>query len=161
MTLHRPALVDGPLLLDAMAALGDVARRAAGRLPDPPAHARRAARARAGPRTHPGLHLLDPIGYVEFLGLISESAGVVTDSGGIQEETTFLGIPCFTLRDNTERPITIDMGTNRLLGLAPERIREVPELLAVPSRNGTRIPPGWDGKAAERLTDVIESFLAG
>ena len=77
-----------------------------------------------------GLTLLRPVGYVEFLSLVAGAAAVVTDSGGIQEETTYLGVPCFTLRDNTERPVTIELGTNTLLGLAPERIAQVPALLA-------------------------------
>ena len=67
------------------------------------------------------MQLLDPLGYLEFLSLVAGSAGVLTDSGGIQEETTFLGIPCFTLRDNTERPVTVELGTNTLLGLDPAR----------------------------------------
>ena len=80
---------------------------------------------------------------------------MLTDSGGIQEETTFLGIPCFTLRDNTERPITCDLGTNVLLGLAPERIRDVPQLVADSAGVEAQIPPGWDGRAGERVADVL------
>ena len=76
------------------------------------------------------LRLIEPVGYVEFLSLVAGSAGVLTDSGGIQEETTYLGLPCFTLRDNTERPITVSLGTNTLLGLEPARIGDVPALLA-------------------------------
>src|SRR6185312_8693478 len=101
----------------------------------------------------PGMRLVDPLGYVEFLSLVQDSAAVLTDSGGMQEETTYLGIPCFTLRDNTERPITCELGTNLLLGLAPERIREVPGLIAGAGRG--EVPPGWDGAAAERLVDVL------
>ena len=77
----------------------------------------------------PGSMLIDPVGYLDFLSLEAEAGAVLTDSGGIQEETTYLGIPCFTLRDNTERPVTIRAGTNTLLGLDPERIAEIPELL--------------------------------
>ena len=81
---------------------------------------------------------------------------MLTDSGGIQEETTYLGVPCFTLRDNTERPVTIRAGTNTLLGLDPARIAEIPELLARASRRATREPPPlWDGHAAERIADVL------
>ena len=104
-----------------------------------------------------GVRLLDPVGYVEFLSLVAGSAAVVTDSGGIQEETTFLGVPCFTLRDNTERPVTIELGTNVLLGLAPERIAEVPALLH--ARDGEhRVPAGWDGHAAERIRAVLSKW---
>jgi UDP-N-acetylglucosamine 2-epimerase (non-hydrolysing) len=80
---------------------------------------------------------------------------VVTDSGGIQEETTFLGIPCFTLRDNTERPITCTVGTNTLLGLAPHRITEVPALLDAARDRRVAIPDGWDGAAAGRIVEVL------
>lgn len=102
-----------------------------------------------------GVRLLEPQGYLEFLSLVAGAAGVVTDSGGIQEETTYLGIPCFTLRANTERPITCSIGTNTLLGLDPARIAEVPRLLRErPARQG-RIPAYWDGKAAQRVVDVL------
>ncbi len=84
---------------------------------------------------------------------------MLTDSGGIQEETTFLGVPCLTLRANTERPITESMGTNMLLGLAPERIRDAPELLARVRARSHRIPPLWDGHAAERIVDVLDARL--
>jgi UDP-N-acetylglucosamine 2-epimerase (non-hydrolysing) len=100
-----------------------------------------------------GIRLLDPIGYLEFMGLVDGAAGVLTDSGGIQEETTYLGVPCFTLRDNTERPVTVERGTNTLLGLAPERIAEVPALLG-----GDRRPasvPLWDGEAGQRIAAVL------
>jgi UDP-N-acetylglucosamine 2-epimerase (non-hydrolysing) len=110
--------------------------------------------------TYPGVTLIDPLGYLDFLSLEAEAGAVLTDSGGIQEETTYLGVPCFTLRDNTERPVTVRAGTNVLLGLDPERIRSIPDLLR--ARNGanpgggqpTR-PDRWDGKAAERVADVL------
>ena len=85
---------------------------------------------------------------------------MLTDSGGIQEETTFLGIPCFTLRDNTERPVTCEIGTNILLGLRPDRVLEVPALIAEQSHREHRVPAGWDGHAAERVVDVLEHFFA-
>jgi UDP-N-acetylglucosamine 2-epimerase (non-hydrolysing) len=84
---------------------------------------------------------------------------VLTDSGGIQEETTYLGLPCFTLRANTERPITVSMGTNTLLGLDPNRIAEVPELLDAAREREARVPPLWDGKASERIADVLAAAL--
>jgi UDP-N-acetylglucosamine 2-epimerase (non-hydrolysing) len=106
-------------------------------------------------RSSPGLQLLDPIRYLEFISLIAGAAGVLTDSGGLQEETTYLGVPCFTLRDNTERPVTIDVGTNQLLGLCPERIADVPHLIGAARQRAAGIPPLWDGRAAERIVDVL------
>ena len=152
VTLHRPALVDGPLLLEAF----EEVRRLAETVPVVfPAHPRtRAAMERHGLDTGTDrLRILPPLGYLEFMGLVAEATGVLTDSGGIQEETTFLGVPCFTLRDNTERPITVQLGTNTLLGLEPARIREIPDLLAG-GAPGTA-PPLWDGRAAVRLVDVL------
>ena len=101
------------------------------------------------------MRVLEPLGYLEFVSLVQDSAAVLTDSGGMQEETTYLGIPCFTLRDNTERPITCDVGSNLLLGLAPERIREVPGLIAQARARNAAVPTGWDGMAAERLVDAL------
>jgi UDP-N-acetylglucosamine 2-epimerase (non-hydrolysing) len=103
--------------------------------------------------------LTDPVGYLDFLSLESEAAAVLTDSGGIQEETTYLGIPCFTLRDNTERPVTIRAGTNALLGLDPARITEIPDLLR--ERAGANYPQSpelWDGRAAERVAEVLADW---
>jgi UDP-N-acetylglucosamine 2-epimerase (non-hydrolysing) len=155
VTLHRPTLVDGPLLGDAMLAL----RRVAEELPVVfPVHPRTRASIEAQGivvGADEPLLLLDPIGYLEFMSLVEGSAGVITDSGGIQEETTFLGIPCFTLRANTERPITCTVGTNTLLGLAPERIGEVPRLLAEARARTVGIPERWDGCAARRIVDVL------
>lgn len=158
VTLHRPALVDGPLLADAIAALASVSAA----LPVLfPAHPR--TRAALGDRARglaPDLRLLDPVGYLDFLSLEADAAAVLTDSGGIQEESTYLGVPCFTVRDNTERPITIERGTNTLLGLDPERIRGLPELISEP-RQPTEPPPGWDGRAAGRLARVVAERLGG
>jgi UDP-N-acetylglucosamine 2-epimerase (non-hydrolysing) len=103
---------------------------------------------------HPGLLLIDPLGYLDFLSLLSDAGAALTDSGGIQEETTYLGVPCFTLRDNTERPVTLTSGTNTLLGLDPAAIARIPALLA--ERDGEPPPPPlWDGQAAQRIADVI------
>ncbi|MEP6910784.1 MAG: UDP-N-acetylglucosamine 2-epimerase, partial [Actinomycetota bacterium] len=107
------------------------------------------------------LQLLEPVGYVEFLSLVAGSAGVLTDSGGIQEETTYLGLPCFTLRANTERPITVSIGTNVLLGLDPARIAQVPAMIAAAQGKETSVPPLWDGKASERIVDVLAQTLDG
>jgi UDP-N-acetylglucosamine 2-epimerase (non-hydrolysing) len=117
---------------------------------------------------YPGVLLTDPVGYLDFLSLEAGAAAVLTDSGGIQEETTYLGIPCFTLRDNTERPVTIRAGTNTLLGLDPARIGKIPDLLrrgGQSSRPGGAGPDGershpdlWDGHAAERVADVLADW---
>lgn len=151
VTLHRPTLVDGPLLPDVLARLGDVARDLPVVFPVHP----RTRKMIAGIAVDPAVRVLDPLGYLEFLSLEAKAAAVLTDSGGIQEETTYLGVPCFTLRDTTERPVTIRAGTNTLLGLDPKRIGEIPALLA--ARNGPqRVPPdGWDGHAAERVAAVV------
>jgi UDP-N-acetylglucosamine 2-epimerase (non-hydrolysing) len=103
--------------------------------------------------------ITEPLPYRQFLSLEADAAAVVTDSGGIQEETTVLGVPCFTLRANTERPVTIELGTNTLLGLAPERLREIPSLLVNPKSG--EIPPLWDGRAGERAADAVERLLVG
>jgi UDP-N-acetylglucosamine 2-epimerase (non-hydrolysing) len=108
-----------------------------------------------------GLRLVDPVGYLDFLSLEADAAAVLTDSGGIQEETTYLGVRCFTLRDNTERPVTITAGTNRLLGLEPERIGEIPGLLAAPWEPPPGPPPLWDGRAAERIASEVAGYLDG
>jgi UDP-N-acetylglucosamine 2-epimerase (non-hydrolysing) len=155
VTLHRPALVDGPLLRVAADALRELAQRMPVVFPVHPRTRARLADAAPTLAQAPGLAMLEPVGYLEFLALVARAAGVLTDSGGIQEETTFLGVPCLTLRENTERPITQSMGTNLLLGLAPERIRDAPELLAEVCARTHRVPPLWDGHAAERIVDVL------
>ncbi len=149
VTLHRPALVDTPLLGEAIDALTAIATE----MPVVfPVHPRTRKMMGAAPA---GLHLADPVGYLDFLSLESDAAAVLTDSGGIQEETTYLGVPCFTLRDNTERPVTVRAGTNTLLGLDPGRIREIPGLLATSAGRSPARPNLWDGQAAERIADVI------
>ncbi len=158
VTLHRPALVDGPLLADAMGQLAAVSEALPVVFPVHP-RTRAALEAMAIDVDLDRLKLLEPVGYVEFLSLVAGSAGVLTDSGGIQEETTYLGLPCFTLRANTERPITVSMGTNTLLGLDPACIADVPELLEAAPAKESRIPPLWDGKASERIVDVLASTL--
>jgi UDP-N-acetylglucosamine 2-epimerase (non-hydrolysing) len=152
VTLHRPALVDGPLLTVAMDRLQELAVE----LPVLfPVHPRtRKMLAEAGGEW-PGVKLVDPVGYLDFLSLEAEAKAVLTDSGGVQEETTYLGVPCFTLRNNTERPVTVTSGTNQLLGLAPERIAEIPSRLETPGER-PEPPPLWDGKAAERIADLVE-----
>jgi UDP-N-acetylglucosamine 2-epimerase (non-hydrolysing) len=152
VTLHRPALVDGPLLPAAMAELERVSQTLPVVFPVHP----RTRRALDETPPAPRLRLLEPVGYLEFLSLQSQAAGVLTDSGGLQEETTFLGVPCFTLRENTERPVTLrPTGTNTVLGLDPARIADVlPALSAAPPPPAAP-PPLWDGEASERVADVL------
>jgi UDP-N-acetylglucosamine 2-epimerase (non-hydrolysing) len=157
LTLHRPSNVDDPAQLTAL--LGAVA--AVGRrLPVVfPVHPRTRQRMEALGGSFDGLRLTAPLGYLEFLRLISEARLVLTDSGGIQEETTILGVPCLTLRENTERPATIESGTNRLAGTDPDRIQR----LAMEALDGPpatdRVPELWDGQAAVRLFDILECLL--
>jgi UDP-N-acetylglucosamine 2-epimerase (non-hydrolysing) len=152
VTLHRPALVDGPLLAETVTRLAALARE----IPVVfPVHPRTRAMMEAIDSEHPGLLLCEPLGYLDFLSLLADARAVLTDSGGIQEETTYLGIPCFTLRDNTERPITISAGTNKLLGLDPSAIARIPAALAQQPTQRPEPPPLWDGHAAERIADVV------
>ena len=103
------------------------------------------------------LHLLDPLPYIEFLSLQRHAAVVITDSGGVQEETTYLGVPCLTLRSNTERPVTVTMGTNILIGQDLRRLRsEMSEILRGNAKKGS-IPPLWDGHAGERIAEALHS----
>jgi UDP-N-acetylglucosamine 2-epimerase (non-hydrolysing) len=153
VTLHRPSLVDVPdLLARTVAALDDVAETVPVIFPVHP-------RTRRSLEGSTRVLLTEPLPYRQFLSLEAKAAAVVTDSGGIQEETTVLHVPCFTLRDNTERPVTIELGTNTLLGLEPERLREVPALLTDPKRG--QIPPLWDGHAGERAAEEIERLVVG
>lgn len=164
VTLHRPSNVD---------AAGDLAKvvkileETAGRIPVVfPVHPRTTARLEAkglGERLAriDRLHMLGPEGYIDFLRLLSSARIVLTDSGGIQEETTVLGVPCLTLRPNTERPITITEGTNRLIGSDPDRVlKAVDEELAAPATGVKKIPELWDGGAASRIVKILEERYA-
>jgi UDP-N-acetylglucosamine 2-epimerase (non-hydrolysing) len=152
VTLHRPALVDGPLLAATIERLAALARE----MPVVfPVHPRTRSMMEAIASEHPGLLLCDPLGYIDFLSLLADAGAVLTDSGGIQEETTYLDIPCFTLRDNTERPITVTAGTNTLLGLDPSAIAQIPAALAQRPSMQPGPPPLWDGHASERIAEVV------
>jgi UDP-N-acetylglucosamine 2-epimerase (non-hydrolysing) len=107
----------------------------------------------------PDLRLIDPLGFLDFLKLMSDARVVLTDSGGIQEETTILGVPCLTLRENTERPVTVDVGSNRIVGTDTSRILE--SYRAVMSTHVSRCgtPPLWDGRAAERIVEIMQREL--
>jgi len=162
MTMHRPSNVDQ---VDGLTALVETIERLAAVRPVVfPIHPRTRHRLRdfdLAPRLEAtnNLTLLDPLGYLEFLHLMEHAAVVVTDSGGIQEETTFLRVPCLTLRENTERPVTIEQGTNELMQLDPGRIAaRVRAILGQSTVRGST-PPLWDGKAAERIVAVLEEVL--
>jgi len=152
LTLHRPANVDSP---DHLAPIMRVISMIADRIPVIfPVHPRTAPRLK-NLDLHPGIQMVEPMSYLPFLGLVARSRMVLTDSGGIQEETAVLGIPCLTMRPNTERPITCEIGTNVLVGTDPHRIlREATSVLDGHSRLGA-IPEKWDGHAAERLVEVL------
>jgi UDP-N-acetylglucosamine 2-epimerase (non-hydrolysing) len=154
-TLHRPALVDNDALLAAtVVGLAGIARE----LPVVfPIHPRTRRRLESLALDTTGITIVDPLPYRTFLSLEEAAAGVITDSGGVQEETTALDVPCFTLRANTERPVTISHGTNTLLGLDPSRLVDVPGMLNVTCANGG--PPLWDGCAGERAALEIERVL--
>lgn len=151
VTLHRPANVDDPEILTALLkALGEVADRCPLLLPVHP----RAAGRLAELGVPGGVRLIPPAGYLDFIALQDSARVVLTDSGGVQEETTALGVPCVTLRDNTERPITVDQGTNVLAGRDPERIvRTVNRVLDSPP--APRRPELWDGHAGDRIAEVL------
>ena len=156
-TLHRPANVDDPAALSRLlSALAEVAAQ----LPVVfPIHPRTRSRLPAGFEAK-GLKLVEPLGYLDFLALTAEARLVMTDSGGIQEETTALGVPCLTLRENTERPVTVDVGTNQLVGTDPARaVAAARDVLAGRVRKGA-LPELWDGRAAERVADVLARFCA-
>ena len=108
----------------------------------------------------PGLRLVGPMGYFDFIGLVARCKLVLTDSGGIQEETTYLGIPCFTMRENTERPSTTSVGTNILIGSDLDRLRSELENISADKFKRGSVPAFWDGRAAERIVADIEAFLS-
>jgi UDP-N-acetylglucosamine 2-epimerase (non-hydrolysing) len=157
LTLHRPANVDDPGRFgDICTALEHIARHQSIVFPVHP-------RTRANLKKNgllerltamESMKLVEPLGYLDFMRLTSEAAVVLTDSGGIQEETTVMGVPCLTLRDNTERPVTIEQGTNQLVGTSPQRVIQAYEQVRGHKRQA-RVPELWDGQAGERIADVI------
>lgn len=155
VTLHRPSNVDDlPWLRRLLLMLSDLSRDLAIVFPVHPRTRQRLAEI-ASMGELQGLHLLDPKPYLEFLALQSKAAVVITDSGGIQEETTHLGVPCVTVRENTERPITLTLGTNRLAGRDLTVLqKEVQAVLSTPPKRRAAIPL-WDGRAAERIADFF------
>ncbi len=157
-TLHRPANVDRA---ETLAPLIEVLRHASRRMPVVfPVHPRTRQRMEAAGIPHDGLLLTPPLGYLDFLRLMDQARLMLTDSGGIQEETTILGVPCLTLRENTERPVTIEEGTNRLVGVIPDNIRAAIEETLGREPPPARVPELWDGHAAARIAAVLERVMA-
>jgi UDP-N-acetylglucosamine 2-epimerase (non-hydrolysing) len=159
ITLHRPALVDDPDLLGpTMEVLGELAES----MPVVfPVHPRTRTRLEGMGFSGSKVTLAEPMDYTDFIGLEAEARLVITDSGGVQEETSVLGTPCLTYRTTTERPITIELGTNELVGVDPEALREAAEriLSSDLSANPPQIPL-WDGRAGPRAAEAIERYLA-
>jgi UDP-N-acetylglucosamine 2-epimerase (non-hydrolysing) len=156
VTLHRPAAVDHPETLDgvrqALREVGNIVPLLF------PVHPRTRKQIATLGREWAPVRFTDPLGYMDFLGLMARARLVLTDSGGIQEETTALGVPCVTMRENTERPVTVEVGTNVIAGTSPARI--VSASKEALSRNGdsAQTPELWDGQAARRVLDVIEHW---
>lgn len=157
-TLHRPANVDTHAAAEnTLRALTLLAER----LPVVwPMHPRTRARLEEFDLLNrlldrPNLRVIEPLGYLDFLALIDQARLVCTDSGGVQEETTVLGVPCFTFRENTERPITVTQGTNRLVGVSPEHLANAVDALLAGDLPKGRVPELWDGRAAERILSIL------
>lgn len=158
VTLHRPANVDrADVLLPIVRALEQIAEE----LPLVfPVHPRTRPHLEALGVNRDRIQLVEPLGYVDFVSLLSKARLVLTDSGGLQEESTFLGVPCLTLRDNTERPVTITCGTNRLVGSRPVDLPALAAAALAEAPQAASIPPLWDGHAAERIADVLAAKFA-
>jgi UDP-N-acetylglucosamine 2-epimerase (non-hydrolysing) len=158
LTLHRPANVDDSEKLNGLfRALEEIHRELPIVFPVHPRTAAAIEASRGGVK--PAFQTTEPLGYLEFLHLMANAKLVLTDSGGIQEETTALGVTCLTLRENTERPITVSQGTNTIVGTAPEAIlSEARKILGGEAKRG-QIPELWDGGAARRIVDVLERDL--
>jgi UDP-N-acetylglucosamine 2-epimerase (non-hydrolysing) len=153
VTLHRPANVDQPeTLAQILSALETIAQEFPVVFP---VHPRTRKNMQSFEMQAEGVNFLEPLGYLDFLALTNSARLVLTDSGGIQEETTYLGVPCLTVRPNTERPVTVEIGTNRLVASQRESILEaVKDLFSGHVRKGV-CPPLWDGKASERIVEVM------
>ena len=159
VTLHRPSNVDNPEnLVKIFNEFKKIAEKIKIVFPIHP-RTKRTLQSANIDYEHPNILLIEPVGYISFIKLVKNSLIVLTDSGGIQEETTYLKIPCLTLRKNTERPITAEIGTNKLIGIEYNKIaEECFETINNPPKN-SQIPPLWDGKAAERITAKVIELL--
>jgi UDP-N-acetylglucosamine 2-epimerase (non-hydrolysing) len=157
VTLHRPSNVDeSAVFAGLMNSLAGIARELPVVFPVHPRTKKMIESVGGGFEIPAGLRLIEPLGYLDFIKTMRHARIVITDSGGIQEETTVLGIPCMTVRENTERPITIEMGTNILVGADPARIRSEAARILGGAAKAHRVPPLWDGKTAGRIADIVE-----
>ncbi len=153
VTMHRPANVDDPERLhDLMVALNAISRDVPLIFP---VHPRTRQRLQDAGGLSAGLHLVEPLGYLDFLALEAQAAFAITDSGGVQEETTYLAVPCLTVRANTERPVTISLGTNLLVGHDMERLRAAVATILSGGWKTGQVPPLWDGCAGERIAQQV------
>jgi UDP-N-acetylglucosamine 2-epimerase (non-hydrolysing) len=162
LTMHRPSTVDDRKTLgNTLEALEVIQRDVPVLFPVHPRTRKNLDGSVLGERLNglPGLRLLTPLGYLDFLKLMMTARIVLTDSGGIQEETTILGIPCLTLRENTERPITTEIGSSQLVGTDPERILSAYRSVTSGKWRSSKIPPLWDGRAAERIVEILVGCL--
>jgi UDP-N-acetylglucosamine 2-epimerase (non-hydrolysing) len=166
LTLHRPSNVDhADQLGRTLEAVAELAHQVPVIFPAHPRTSQtietaglRAARPwEGGPLPAAGLWMMPPASYLDFLDLMQHAVMVITDSGGVQEETTYLGVPCLTYRDSTERPVTVSLGTNRVVGCDPDHLlRSALEVLEQPQYNGSPRPPLWDGQTAARIVDILK-----
>jgi len=156
MTLHRPANVDEEYKLKEL--INEILAHTHDKAIIFPVHPRTAKVLQNYGIEHPRLHLVEPLGYLEFNYLVENAMAVITDSGGITEETTVLGVPCMTLRDNTERPETINLGTNELIGTNPNAIKPALEKLFAGEWKKGSIPELWDGKTAMRIVSILKNL---
>jgi UDP-N-acetylglucosamine 2-epimerase (non-hydrolysing) len=156
MTLHRPANVDEDEKLKVL--IDEIISNSQGLPLIFPAHPRTAKILAKLGISHDNLHIIEPLGYLEFNYLVENARAVITDSGGITEETTVMGVPCITLRDNTERPETVTIGTNELIGTDPSFIKPAMDILFSGKWKKGGIPELWDGKAGHRIVNTLISL---
>jgi UDP-N-acetylglucosamine 2-epimerase (non-hydrolysing) len=156
ITLHRPSNVDSrEIFTKIWDAISAVSRKVPLLFP---VHPRTRAKLESFGIDCTGIDIVDPVGYLEMLYAVRGATLVLTDSGGVQEETTVLGIPCVTIRENTERPVTVEIGTNYLVGTNPESIVVVANNILIGKAKKGTIPPLWDGKASERIVKAILQY---
>lgn len=156
VTLHRPSNVDDPKSLQSIIRnLQEISKSIPVIFPMHPRTKKMIAENELNIINNVNFHLIEPLGYLDFLGLMKNAATVITDSGGIQEETTYLDIPCITIRENTERPITVSLGTNQLIGKDYYKIQNLVNNAVNRKKRSNTIPPLWDGKASERIAETL------
>jgi len=160
VTLHRPSNVDRPeMLTEIMQSLNRISERIRILFPIHPRTRARMAEMNLMPANPERITLMDPVGYLQFIWLQKHAAVILTDSGGIQEESTYLQVPCLTLRPNTERPVTCELGTNILIGEDMQRFEKEAHAILDGGAKPGKIPPLWDGKTGERTAEILAEFL--